>query len=829
MTWALAMLLFCGMNGRGHATPPILIEQGAQPEDVPLVADGKAIPLYYDAGDAKVVQIASGLLSDDIERVTGLIPEVRTTVPEPGSDSVWIGTLGKSPLIDGLVRAGKLDASDIQDRWESWVVATVIDPMPGVHRALVIAGADRRGTAYGIFSLSEALGVSPWYWWADVPTAHRSGAIVKAGRYAQPAPAVKYRGIFLNDEDWGLQPWAAKTFEPETKDIGPKTYAKVCELLLRLKANTLWPAMHPCTKAFNIYPQNKQVADDYAIVMGSSHAEPMLRNNVTEWDTASRGEWNYQTNPDNVKKYWEERVAENGKYENLYTLGMRGIHDGAMPAKGTTAEKARLMEQIFADQRDILSRLVNPDAARVPQIFVPYKEVLSIYQAGLQVPDDVTLVWVDDNYGYIRQLSTPAEQKRAGGAGIYYHLSYWGSPADYLWLCTTPPALTWEEMTKAYDNGTRNVWVANIGDIKPGEIGMEWFLQLAWDVEGHRDFNQGKWLGAWAGRQFGADKAGPIGEILDEYYRLNYAPKPEALDSKEVRFTPGEAAARLERFARLLEKTDEVEAGLAANQKSAFLELVSYPVRGAAWMNQKFLYAATGDDAKASAANDAIQKETASYNGIENRKWALMMDSAPRKQKVFGAPVKDAAPAEAAWPEGTLSMEAEHYARAIDRGEGHWTKIDGLARSGNAVGVLPSGDSAPIAPDAIASQAPGLEYDVDAKISGPVTITVYCLPTHAVYPERKLRYAVAIDDEKPRIVDVETPADNKKEGAWAVNVLRGGAIHSSAHTLGAPGRHTIRLWSLDPGLLYDKIVLSSQPLPYSFYGPPENVPAPPVH
>ncbi|SDU27740.1 Glycosyl hydrolase family 115 [Verrucomicrobium sp. GAS474] len=817
-------LLVLGV-GMARAAVPI-VEQEASPEDAPLVAAGKATPLYYDAGDAKVVQIAVRLLSEDVERVTGSKPEVRTTAPEPGADVVFVGTLGKSPLIDGLVAAGKFDAGDVKGKWESWVVATVVDPVPGIHRALVIAGADRRGTAFGVFSLSEALGVSPWYWWADVPATHRAAAFVKAGRYVQASPAVKYRGIFLNDEDWGLQPWAAKTFEPETKDIGPKTYAKIFELLLRLRANTIWPAMHPCTKAFNLYPENKRVADDYAIVMGSSHAEPMLRDNVTEWDAASRGEWNYQTNGENVKKYWEERVSENGAYENLYTLGMRGIHDGAMPAKGTTEEKARLMEKIFADQRDMLSRLVNPDLAKVGQIFVPYKEVLKIYQAGLRVPEDVTLVWVDDNYGYIRQLSDAGEQKRSGGAGVYYHLSYWGSPADYLWLCTTPPALTWEEMTKAYDYGTRNVWIANVGDIKPGEIGMEWFLQLAWDVDGRRDFNQRKWLAAWAGRQFGTENADAIGAILDEYYRLNYAPKPEHLDSKEVRFTPSEGAARLERFARLLEQLEVVEAKLAANQKSSFLELVAYPVRGAARMNQKFLAAAAGDDAKSTAAYEAIRKETAAYNAVENGKWSLMMDIAPRKQKVFGPAAKEAGDGEPAWPQGTLAMEAEHYARAMDRGPGRWTVIDGLARSGNAVGVLPATDFVAIPPESIATQAPGLEYDVETRLSGPVTVTLYCLPTHAVYPGRKLRYAVAIDDEKPTVVDIETSADDKKEGAWSGNVLRGAAIHASAHTLAAPGRHTIKVWSLDPGLLYDKVVLSSQPLPYSFYGPPENVPVP---
>ena len=239
---------------------------------------------------------------------------------------------------------------------------------------------------------------------------------------------MKYRGIFINDEDWGMQPWAAKTLEPETGDIGPKTYARIFDLLLRLKANCMWPAMHPSTRAFNLNPKNRLVADDYAIVMGASHCEPLLRDNVTEWDAATRGEWSYVTNQKNVDAYWEERLEQNGKYENLYTIGMRGVHDGPMPGGKNVQEKVQILQHVIDDQRQMFARLVNPDVTKIPQIFCPYKEVLTLYQNGLKVPDDVALVWADDNHGYIRQLSTPQEQKRPGGAGVYFHVSYWGAP-----------------------------------------------------------------------------------------------------------------------------------------------------------------------------------------------------------------------------------------------------------------------------------------------------------------------------------------------------------------------------------------------------------------
>jgi hypothetical protein len=826
------------------AEPEVLFNDGS-PGDFKLADKSGATVLAYDPSEAKVVQIATEALAGDIKQVTGQTVAVQTQPPVSADRAVFIGTVGKSALIDGLVQSGKLDAAALTGKWESYLIATVDNPRPGLRQALVIAGSDRRGTAYGVFTLSQAVGVSPWHWWDDVPAQHHDVVTIKAGAYAQNSPAVKYRGIFLNDEDWSLQPWAAKNMDPEIKDIGPKTYARICELLLRLKANLLWPAMHPCTKAFNIYPENKQVADDYAIVMGSSHCEPMLRDNVTEWDKKTRGEWNYQTNRDQVRQYWEERVAQNGKLENVYTLGMRGIHDDPFPAKGTMADKVALLEQIFTDQRDILSRLVNPDLSQVPQIFIPYKEVLKIYQSGLVVPDDVALMWVDDNFGYIRELSNPEEEKRAGGSGVYYHVSYWGGPHDYLWLGTTPPALIWEEMTKAYDYNARKVWVLNVGGFKKSEIETDFFLHLAWDVDGARSFQQKEWLTDWAARQFGPEHSAAIGEILDEYYRLNDAPKPEHFGTPNTIFSVenyNEAEKRLASFARLIEKTDALYAQMPEEQKDAFFELVLYPVHGSGFMNEKFIYAAMGDQPHAQAAYDQIQADTETYNlKIAGGKWNLIVSAAPRKQPVFDPPKIAAAATPPTTPlddstaspstataapfvfterEGVVAMEAQHFTRSTDRAPFRWQIIDGLGRTGEAITVLPAtGPSFDKAED-LAGQAPELEYDFVNVTAGPVKAMVSCLPTHAVYPGRGLRYAIAIDDETPQFVSIDADSEDKK-GPWSGNVLRGAAIGMSSHTVGAPGRHTLKIWSADPGLVVDKIVLDLGGLKTSFFGPPE--------
>lgn len=363
----------------------------------------------------------------------------------------------------------------------------VDNPLPGIQSALVIAGSDARGAAFALFDLSRAIGVSPWNWWADVPVQHHTSAVVVQRLYIQQSPAVQYRGMFINDEDWGIRPWAAQKMDPQLKNIGPHTYARVFELLLRLHANTLWPAMHPGSLPFHLVPENTRLASQCGTVMGSSHSEAMLRNNVGEWDEGLDGQWNYQTNRAAIDRYWDERVKAIGSYENFYTVGMRGQHDSGLKATGSTEVKARLVEQVMTDQRQILAKHVNQNLAKVPQVIWLYKESIDLYRAGMRVPDDVTLGWTDDNYGYIRQLPNAREQQRPGGSALYYHVSYWGSPNDYLWICSTPPAVMREELTKDWDHGVRKLWVLNVGDIKPSEQDIEYFLKMAWQVPEFRD------------------------------------------------------------------------------------------------------------------------------------------------------------------------------------------------------------------------------------------------------------------------------------------------------------------------------------------------------
>lgn len=564
--------------------------------DFSLAQAGKVSPVRVDPADFDCVRLAAGLFADDLERVTGRRPAVMADAELPDGPAVLIGTLGRSALIDRLAAAGKLDAGRIAGQWESFLIAAV-------DGSLVIAGSDRRGTAFGVFELSRAIGVSPWSWWADVTPDHRDNLFVAAGTRKFGPPSVQYRGIFLNDEDWGLEPWAAKTFEPEVGNLGPRTYARICELLLRLKANTLWPAMHECSAPFNSQPENKLIADRYGIIMGSSHCEPLLRNNVGEWPKDDQAGFNFLANPEGVTRYWAERLQTNGRFENLYTIGMRGIHDGPMQGPSGAAQIVATLEKIFAVQRGLLAKYVNPDPAKVPQIFCAYKEVLDYFLKDLAVPPDVTVVFPDDNFGYLRYVPTPAEiAARPGGFGLYYHISYLGHPLSYVWLNTTPPALMWEELSKAYDHGIRKFWMLNVGDLKPGEIGIDFFLQLAWDI--------GKWdrgtlpgyLESFAAEQFGPAHSEEIARLLAGYYRLGYQRKPEHTQWSGLGQPPrpsefayadygNEGRQRRAQYQDLAAAATALGAALPKAKQDAFFELAAYPVLGAAAANQRFVAA----------------------------------------------------------------------------------------------------------------------------------------------------------------------------------------------------------------------------------------------
>lgn len=640
------LLLFYTLQLHAHPTPFQLIERG------------RGADIHY-SGDEKVVNKAIEIFIDDTKRVAQIASKRESEI---SNRTIVVGIVGEEPAFDALLSRGDMDTSPIGGRWEAFQIQPAeVDGS----RILLVMGSDPRGAAYGVLELSRRMGVSPWVWWADVHPDKKENVSLDEEVIVQ-YPSVKYRGIFLNDECWGLNPWASNTFEKEKGNIGPRTYAAIFELLLRLRANLIWPAMHPCTNAFYTDPANPRVANEYGIVVGSSHAEPMLRNNVDEWDHDRYGSFNYFTNAETVLRYWDERVAESKGYESIYTLGMRGIHDSGMVGAGSMEERVTSLEKIISDQRRLLANHVSPDPSKVPQAFTTYKEVLDIYDQGMKLPEDVTLVWPDDNYGYIQRLSNPEEATRSGGSGVYYHISYWGRPHDYLWLDSSYPPLIWEEMTKAYHFNARQLWVVNVGDIKPLEYNTQLFLDMAWDTSAFGEVSSVRdHFTRWHRQIFGNDAGEEIAEVKWEYYRLNFERRPEFMgwsqteDTRKVNptcynhFEAGdEAGRRIEQWARLKEKSTFIRSKVPHRLQDAYFQLVEYPVKGASFLNERilkmekaYLYAsqnrlvANSLALDARAANDSILQLTHYYNHqMSNGKWAGMMYHRPRELPVFDMP-----------------------------------------------------------------------------------------------------------------------------------------------------------------------------------------------
>jgi len=459
-------------------------------------------------------------------------------------------------------------------------------------------------------------------------------------------PSVKYRGIFLNDEDFCLRPWVQNRMDQTLQDIGPNTYAHVFELMLRLKANIIWPAMHLGTKAFFYYEGNREMANKYQIVIGSSHCEPMLRNNVDEWNinfTNEYGhepsEWRYDTNQAEIQTYWEDRViqTETDGVEGAFTLGMRGIHDGSMPGPKTIEEKVKLMNQVFQDQRTMLSTYKSKPLSEIPQAFIPYAEVLSLYQAGAVPPEDVTIVWADDNHGYIRKLSNPTEQKRSGGSGVYYHLSYWMPGQDWLWLSSISPSLISCEMCKAYDYGADRMWIFNVGDLKPAEMEIQFAMDLGWDIQAWQPEHAADYAFTWAEQTFGKPAAAQIAEIKAEYYKLAASGKPEHMNF--VPRTMKEFNERLAAYSKLVQQAEALQPQIPARLQDAYFQLILYPVKGAAKLNEKIIDLVKKDFQGAVDSYREITAMTETYNtGIAGGKWKGMMDDSPREQAVFDEP-----------------------------------------------------------------------------------------------------------------------------------------------------------------------------------------------
>lgn len=779
-----------------------------------IAQDGVTANIIVDADDWKGVVRAANDLGDDVKKVSGKSSEVKNALPQP-SGNIIAGTIGKSRLIDSLVNAKKLDVSKIQGQWESYQIEVV-------DGNLVIAGSDKRGTIYGIYEISKQIGVSPWYWWADVPIKHSETIVYNGEKTIQPSPKVKYRGIFINDEDWGLKPWSSTNFEKDLGDIGPKTYAKVCELLLRLKANMVAPAMHSCTGAFYSHKESKAVCDSFGIIITTSHCEPLLLNNAadSEWNQERDGEWNFKTNRETILKKWDDRLSEAAMYENIYTVAMRGVHDEGLRGNMPIQERVPLIDTVIQMQRALLAQHTGKNADEIPQIFVPYKETMDIYENGLQVPDDIIIVWVDDNYGYMKRVAKPEEQKRKGGFGVYYHLSYLGAPHDYLWVNTTPPVLMYEELKKAYDNGADRYWLLNVGDIKPMEIGIQTFMEMAWDIDkfsfSKAENRQAEILADF----FGADKKEDFQALLSEYYRLAWARKPEYMGFEYEWDDPQHSGLKPTDFS--IDNYDEFQLRLADYQKisdlveklddhsAAYYEVVKFPVQAAYQMNRKFLMAhlnsyyyekndfATANWAakQSQLAFDSINALNAHYNNQLDGKWHGMMSVPPGFCALYHQMP------EVKFTDGAGEKAADLMPKNSPKEGFCVIDLKDFKTKSNDAALITG-----IGYDNCVMQLGEVSYNFEVKGVDNVEVIVWTVPFWPMYKGRNNAVEISVDGGKAQVFD---NVFKEYSRSWKDQVMRNGIFCRMNFAVDkSKTPHVITLKATDTPQMVQKIIINT--------------------
>lgn len=762
-----------------------------------LIKNNAGTKLYY-AGNESVVQIAVDMLVGDSKLVCET-PIIQVDDVETGS--ILVGIPDREPEFKALLDHYKVDYKDVSGKWEAYKM-TVAKEEDG-NRYLLVIGSDPRGAAYGVLELSRKMGVTPWVWWADVNPDKKKHVCVVADNKVHE-PKVQYRGIFLNDEDWGLMPWSNTNYEPTgiKGTIGPRTNSRIFELLLRLRANTLWPAMHECTVPFFLTEGNREAAARYNIYMGSSHCEPMACNAVGEWWRRGEGDYNYITNQSSVYKFWEDRVRDVADQQIVYTIGMRGVHDSRMVGVNTQEEQIAALERVFANQRGLLEKYIDADLTEIPQVFVPYKEVLNVYRAGLKVPEDVTLMWCDDNYGFITHYPTEEELARSGGHGMYYHISYWGGPHDYLWLSTMSPGLIYQQMKTAYDRGIRKIWIVNVGDIKPAEYQTELFLDMAWDIDEVTATGVNEHLKQWLEEQFGRSGTKELFPVMQEHYRLAHIRKPEFMGNNRVYernkpefnrindwpWSEQEVNDRISAYEKLSTAVEKAAAKISDDKQSAYYQLVKYPVQAATEMNKKFLYAQLARHGKAEwvtsdAAYDRIVALTKEYNALENGKWEGMMDFQPRKLLTFERVAQTEA----------ITPFVEHLAptykwNGTECSEGSPVAYELLGYENRAAGI---------------SRGETLTYSFRKWDADTVKVDLRFLPTHPVVGNQ-LRISVSLDGSTSQEVSYQTSYYSEE---WKQNMLRNQAVRTLAFPVEDKGSHKLEIKALDEGVVIDQVLL----------------------
>lgn len=812
-----------------------------------LIENSRPAQIIVETTNDVAVQRAAKSFAEDLKRVSGRAASLKHDKKNIGQSAVIIGAYGQSPLIDELINQGKLDISEIKNQWEAFKIAVIQNPWPKVDQVLVIVGSDRRGAIFGAYDISEKIGVPPWYWFADVPVQQKKNVYITVGSRSEK-PGIRYRGIFINDEDPALSGWALKKFG----GVNSKMYEHVFELMLRLKANYIWPAMW-APKAFHLDdPKNTELADAMGIVVGASHHEPMTRAQ-NEWhrlpaETGAGGEWNYLHNRDNLRKFWRggiERMMSKGDgkaYESLITIGMRGDGDEPM-SQGTAID---LLETIVADQRKIIEEVTQKPADQTPQLWALYKEVQDYYDQGMQVPDDVTLLFADDNWGQIRRLPTK-NLNRKGGFGVYYHFDYVGAPRNYKWVNTVQIEKVWQQMNLAYERGARDIWIVNVGDIKPAEYPIDFFMKMAWSPEAMTTEQLARFPQDWAKRQFGEENAEGISKLISQYSQYAARRKPELLN--ENTFAVGEVTKQalirgefdqiMDQWRELMNSAIEMKKLLKPEQQDAYFQLIEHPIL--ALGNLYELYWATAwnrqlarsHDARAnyflkiaekSFARDAALTEQ--YHSINNGKWDGMMNQVHMNYVIWNTPTVQSIPSlvkvaadkpvhelnpvpvmknKELTHSNIIQFGAADFSRQYNNAGLSWAAISNLGQSSAAMISLPQGRPATQLEDKVS-----LEYDFVINATSDLHVILHLSPTLDTIGSSGMRLGVSIDNGKAEIINyhlVPTSGAIKipEQQAWSDAVINNGHKQTLRFNNIAAGKHSLKIWRIDDNIILEKI------------------------
>lgn len=811
------------------------ISFGKTENSMVLKEGSSGLTLFSDSDSDKGILRAVANLQSDFQKVTGIQPYLNSQNSGVNGMLIIIGEAGKSKTVDALIKQKKIDGKSLLGKNEKFIIQNISNPFPGVSEAIVIAGSDKRGTIYGIYEMSQQIGVSPWYYWADVPVAKKENLYFKKGIYTDGEPAVEYRGIFLNDEEPSLGSWARATFG----GINSKFYEKVFELILRMKGNYIWPAMWG--KAF--YDDDAlsgPLANEMGIVMGTSHHEPMALAQ-TDWHRYIKRNnlpnvWDYSKNAEVLQKFWKSGLERSKNWEKLVTVGMRGDGDEAM-GEGTNIS---LLEKIVKDQRKIIADVTGKKPERTPQVWALYKEVQDYYDKGMRVPDDVILLFCDDNWGNVRKLPDLSKPLHKGGYGMYYHFDYVGGPRNSKWINISPIQRVWEQMNLSYEHKVDKVWVVNVGDLKPMEFPISFFLDMAWNPKQFNANNLFQYTEKWSAQQFGEKHAKEIAEMINTYAKYNRRVTPETLNWKTYSLENyNEFETVLNDYRALALKALRLKQDIPAEYQDAYYQLVLYPID--ACSNLYEMYYAVAKNRELAAKKDPEANQYADqvkqcfernadldnyYNNVmAGGKWQHMMDQMRIGYKTWADGKENIMPevtyvSEADIPKekifqeknGYVSIEAEHFARMHNSQRIHWEVIPDFGKTKSGVTTFPQ-NAYPKADENVY-----LEYDMNFESKGEFEVQLLLAPTLNFNHNKGLRYEISFDGQAPQMVNFNGHYKGEL-GRWqSEHIIRS----ITRHQISQPGKHTLRFRVLEPGIVLEKILINTGGLKPSYLGAPES-------